>query len=36
MWETDMQYVWLIPFDSLKGHFVISTLSRLQRALHAQ
>lgn len=34
--EIDMQYVWLIPLDSLKCHFVISTLSHLQLALQLQ
>lgn len=31
-----MQHVWLIPLDSLKCHFVISTLSHSQLALQLQ
>lgn len=36
IWEIDTHYVWLIPLDSLKCHFVIITLSHLQLALQLQ
>lgn len=36
IWESDMQYVWHIPLDSLKCHFVISTLLHLQLPLQLQ
>lgn len=36
IWETDMHYVWLIPLDSLKCHFVIITLLHVQLALQLQ